>query len=233
MRAWGWSLLAAVLPWTGPVESPLLPLTPDAPCAIAIEVRLEAPLQWGALEWRLFTREVEQVWTPYGLTICWASAERGCEGFRIRLRVRITRAVSSAGRPPVAPVVGRIGFYADRPGTEIALSLEGGRFLVTHARLGGRRLSDWPTGIAERLLPVVMGRALAHEIGHFLLASKAHSPSGLMTARFLPDAVTFGGASHFRLPPEAASRLRLACEAGELDARSTPAVTEGVSFAQE
>jgi hypothetical protein len=230
MRAWGWSLLAAVLPWTGPVDSPLLPLTPRAPCAIAIEVRLEAPLHWGALEWRLFTREVEQVWTPYGLTICWASGDRGCEGFQVRLRVRITGTVSS-GSSPTTPAVGRIGFYADRPGTEISLSLEGGRFLVTHATLGGRRLSEWPAGIAERLLPVVMARALAHEIGHFLLASRAHSRSGLMTAQFRPDVVTFGGPSDFRLSPEAVARLRLECVAGELNARG--AGTEGASSAQE
>ena len=39
-----------------------------------------------------------------------------------------------------------------------------------------------------------MGRALAHELGHFLLGSKRHSRTGLMAAQFRPDDVTFGGA---------------------------------------
>src|SRR5262245_52771211 len=59
MRAWGWSLLAAVLPWTGPAVSPSLPIgRVSAPCAVALAVTLEAPVHWGTLEWRWFTREV-------------------------------------------------------------------------------------------------------------------------------------------------------------------------------
>jgi hypothetical protein len=118
MRAWRWSLLAAMLPWMGPAESPSMLLRPMAPpCAVALDVRLEAPLRWGAIEWRLFTREVEQAWTPYGITICWQGGEDRCEGF-----------------------VGRIPFCGEEPGTEIFLSIEGGRYLVTHATLGARKV---------------------------------------------------------------------------------------------
>jgi hypothetical protein len=35
----------------------------------------------------------------------------------------------------------------------------------------------------ETLLGRAMGRALAHEIGHYLLASKAHTATGVMQAR--------------------------------------------------
>jgi hypothetical protein len=219
MRAWGWSLLAAaVLPWTGAVESPLLPLPQQAPCAVAIDVRVEAPLQWGRLEWRLFTREVEGAWTPYGLTICWEHGGHGCEGFTVRLRVFVAETLPPAAVPTAPPVVGRIRFQGNEPGTEIFLSLEGGRFLVSHASLGGRRVADWPAGIAERLLPAVMGRTLAHELGHFLLASRQHSRSGLMAAQFRPDDVTFGGGSGFRLSPEEATAMRVGCVAGRLNA---------------
>jgi hypothetical protein len=40
-----------------------------------------------------------------------------------------------------------------------------------------------PRAEREVLLGRAMGRALAHELGHFLLASKAHTRSGLMRAR--------------------------------------------------
>ena len=168
-------------------------------------------MRWGAIEWRLFTREVEQAWTPYGVTICWQAGEDGCEGFAVRLRVFVAEVLPPAGSTSAPPVVGRIPFYGDQPGTEIFLSIEGGRYLVTHATLGGRKVGDWPGAIAERLLPAVMGRALAHELGHFLLGSKRHSRAGLMAATFRPDDVTFGGAGEFRCP--GTRRARSGCSA--------------------
>jgi len=37
----------------------------------------------------------------------------------------------------------------------------------------------------------VLGRALAHELGHFLLRSRTHSPKGLMRpSQALPDLVS-------------------------------------------
>src|SRR5262245_33185011 len=40
-----------------------------------------------------------------------------------------------------------------------------------------------PRAERETLLGRAMGRALAHELGHYLLASKAHTSKGLMRAR--------------------------------------------------
>ena len=103
-------------------------------------------------------------------------------------------------------------------------------FLVALA-LGGRKVGDWPGAIAERLLPAVMGRALAHELGHFLLGSKRHSRAGLMAAQFRPDEVTFGGHSEFQLSGDDASAVRMQCLAGALNARA--GASDGApSFAQ-
>jgi hypothetical protein len=44
-----------------------------------------------------------------------------------------------------------------------------------------------PTSYKELLVARGLGRALAHELGHFLMASKDHSPSGLMKGRRLAD----------------------------------------------
>ena len=145
MRAWGWSLLAAVLPWMGPADSPSMPLRPAPPCAVALDVSLETPMPWGAVEWRLFTREVDRVWTPYGVTICWNVGGDSCRGFAVRLRVFVADVLPPSVSTSAPPVVGRILFYGDEAGTEIFLSIEGGRHLVTHATLGGRKVGDWPT----------------------------------------------------------------------------------------
>ncbi len=46
---------------------------------------------------------------------------------------------------------------------------------------------DRPTSYRELLAARALGRALAHELGHYLTASKDHSPSGLMKGRHLVD----------------------------------------------
>jgi len=44
-----------------------------------------------------------------------------------------------------------------------------------------------PASYKEVLMARALGRALAHELGHYLTGSKAHSPSGLMKGRRLLD----------------------------------------------
>jgi hypothetical protein len=218
MRAWTSSLLA-VLPWLPPAN---LPRAPSVPCVLAVDVQVRAHLQWGSLEWHLFTGEVERVWAPYGLTFCWAEGPRGCEGIEARVDVLIADDLPASAVRETArlPVVGRITFHAGAPGSDIALSVTSARTLVVRATLGGRRVSDWPAAIAQRFIPRVLGRALAHEIGHYVLGTRDHAARGLMSASFTPDDVTLASTSRFHLPGGDAARMRLACVARALDVRS-------------
>ncbi len=63
-------------------------------------------------------------------------------------------------------------------------------------------------------MPRVLGRALAHEIGHYVLQSRDHARTGLMTASFQPYAVTFGPTSWFRLTPDAVAALQCPLDPG-------------------
>ena len=54
--------------------------------------------------------------------------------------------------------------------------------IVSDSPLLGRHVSEWPPDFREVVLGRVLGRALAHEIGHFLLRSRNHSAIGLMRA---------------------------------------------------
>ena len=78
-------------------------------------------------------------------------------------------------------------------------------------------LADGPAAIVSHRLGVVLGRAVAHEIGHFLLNTSGHARQGLMRARI--DARDFadlrdGG---FGLDDEAAlwARTALTRDAGD------------------
>jgi len=218
MRAWTSSLLA-VLPWLPPAD---LPRAPPTPCAVVVDVQVQARLDWGLLEWHSFTGEVERVWAPYGVTFCWAEGPRGCEGVEARVRVLIADELPASAVRETARqmVVGRITFHANAPGSDIVLSVTSARHLVVHATLGGRPISEWPAAIAGHLIPRVMGRALAHEIGHYLLGTREHAPRGLMAASFKPDDVTLGSATRFSLPRTDAARTRLECIAGAIEARA-------------
>jgi hypothetical protein len=216
MRVWGSSLLA-LLPLLPPAD-----LTPKAaPCAVAIELEVKAPLEWGALEWHLLTREVEGLWELYGLSLCWADGTKGCAGWQVRLRVLVAEDVPSGEITVGAkPIVGRIFFDADGPGTNMVLSVTTARALVARATLGGRPLAAWPTTIVEHLVPRVLGRALAHEIGHYVLGSRSHTRNGLMAAGFRPDDVTLGEAARFRLSEAQAAAVRVQCLAVSVEARA-------------
>ena len=54
----------------------------------------------------------------------------------------------------------------------------------------------------------LLGRAIAHEVGHLLLASNTHSPRGLMRARWLPGDLQRNDAVDWLLTEEDAAAIR-------------------------
>ena len=206
--------MLAVFSWiwdAGPL--PLLPPGPPPPCAIAIEVHVKAPLVFGTLDLRVITDEVARVWIPYGVTFCWVRGAGGCEGIEVRLRVLLAEVAVPRGLAirTAGDVLGWIPFVDGVPGTDIELSVRAARALVSRARVGFRPLGAWPPAFAERYVPLVLGRGLAHEIGHYVLRSAAHTRTGLMTASFQPDRVTLEAASRFGLPAGMAREVRAQC----------------------
>jgi hypothetical protein len=57
-------------------------------------------------------------------------------------------------------------------------------------------------------VPVVLGAALAHEIGHVLLGSGAHSHSGVMSARMSRQEILAAGRGGLRFSAQQASLIR-------------------------
>ena len=78
--------------------------------------------------------------------------------------------------------LGSIAFQDGAPGSEIRMYPDAIAALVAEATVMERNEREWPTILRHVVLGRVLGRALAHEIGHFLLRSRGHSPIGLMRA---------------------------------------------------
>jgi hypothetical protein len=89
----------------------------------------------------------------------------------------------------------------DTPEQEIYVSYENATTLLTQSYgvVGGGPLM--PRLQRETYLARAMGRALSHELGHYLSASKIHAPSGLMTATHSAYEFFSSERTNFRIAP--------------------------------
>jgi hypothetical protein len=124
--------------------------------------------------------EAAAIWRHHGVVLEWlpATVVRPVASSRLRVLVVQKRFVidSAAGRIAVGELV--------RPADShpVALiSIESAQRLVSS--VPGRPGHELNT-IEQQRLGTVLGRALAHEIGHYLLNTPTHARSGLMRPHF-------------------------------------------------
>jgi len=67
---------------------------------------------------------------------------------------------------------------------------------------------DWLASEAGAEAPVVLGFAVAHEIGHLLLGTNAHAPSGLMRALWTRSELAHAKMSNWLFSPQESDRMR-------------------------
>jgi hypothetical protein len=105
----------------------------------------------------------------------------------------------------VVEVLGSIRFVDAVPEHRIAIYPHAIASLVSTVSFAGVDGGKWPTGLRDAILGRVTGRALAHELGHFLLRSRYHSRRGLMRAEpFLRDFVSLDCRAFFLSAEDAA-----------------------------
>jgi hypothetical protein len=135
--------------------------------------------------------EADAIWRPSGFTFVWRRVvpqvvpyERTSEvGPPVTSGLRVIFGNETGVSRSNATPLGWISFDDDHtPVPEIYVSYENACRLMEAAR-GLIGIMSEMTGVQrELLLARAMGRALAHEMGHYLLASKVHTSSGLMRA---------------------------------------------------
>jgi len=130
-------------------------------------------------------QEAESIWRDAGVHIEWVD-ERGSDTSPRTLRVVVDR---RPGRPGHGGnwVVGELLRFDDGA-TLATVSIPHAEAIVKAAGTGAAHVS--PDSVVQHRLGVVLGRALAHEIGHYLRASGAHASQGLMRASFQPREFT-------------------------------------------
>jgi hypothetical protein len=189
-------------------------------CGIAIEVLPIDSLHWTQRDVERFREEAARPWIRSGVALCWRDDLRACPEFPTTyVRVTDNKPELPDAPPPARRPLGWIGFSErSGPGPFIVLSIRHTRELLGRARMGDRALFELPA-LRERLLPQALGRALAHELGHFLLARRAHSARGLMRPSLRPeDLADADGGPRIRLTRDDERRLTLGCGATRMAA---------------
>jgi hypothetical protein len=123
--------------------------------------------------------EAADIWAAYGVDIRVPNGTRAGSDGAVWLAVTLA---PSPNPHSETGVLGSIMFSGDAPEPTIVLYPSAASALVSAVAFG-HRLEPWPAGLQDRAAARVLGRALAHEVGHFLLRSKSHSTDGLMKAR--------------------------------------------------
>jgi hypothetical protein len=122
--------------------------------------------------------EAARLWQPYDVVVEEDSA-RSCDETTLRiLFAEEDRAREGEG------TLGEIRFGTDgQPNRLIRLYFRAIESLVTTAEVMGSHASRWPARLRTEVIGRTVGRALAHEIGHFILRWPHHAESGLMRAQ--------------------------------------------------
>jgi hypothetical protein len=145
--------------------------------------------------------EAESIWRDAHVQLRWLAANAGTETGR-PLRILVTHRAVTAADDQRWPV-GELLRFEDS--SAIAMASIAAAIRIVQER-PERSLIDLPA-MRQYRLGVVLGRAVAHEIGHYLLATNTHAPYGLMRASI--DAREFADlrSGTFRLDREAVAHL--------------------------
>src|SRR4051812_31067824 len=148
--------------------------------------------------------EAAGIWAPYGIVIEGVGTAKPPADAPL-LTVAV---ISTPAATREAVVLGTIEFGADGvPEPRITLRLDEILRFVAAARIGGAAEWQWPRLLREQVVGRVLGRVLAHEIGHYVLSSRQHTSSGLMRSVQRSDELAAPSRRGFTLSPADAAQL--------------------------
>jgi hypothetical protein len=176
--------------------------------ALVVHVALafQNPAPIGATVVRIAVAEAAAIWAPYGLAIDRVAPCDAAHGDTWLLAVDTVRA-AAPGRVGVR--LGAITFGpAGAPEPRITLFLDEVRRFVAGTRVLGAPKYEWPQMLHEQIIGRVVGRVLAHEIGHYVLRTRQHGDAGLMRSIQRSDELAAPSRAGFRLSTTEAAQLR-------------------------
>jgi hypothetical protein len=152
--------------------------------------------------------EADTIWRPYGVAIVRINPSEVRDLAASDVQLSLTFAPAGT-RGKDAAGLGAIWFQDDGlPSRSLTIDADFVAAMVRQAGMDGRPMDGLPQAAADQMIRRGLGRVLAHEIGHFLLASPAHSRTGLMRATFNSRSLGAFERVAFRLDAGALPRLQ-------------------------
>ena len=146
----------------------------DAEFPTVLSVRFTTSNELSAVSQSALINETESIWRDAHVQLRWIRDNSTDEDRPLRIVVARRVTAVTDNRWPVAELMR----FEDRSAIALASISAALRIVEERPELP---LVDLPA-MRQYKLGVVLGRAVAHEIGHYLLQSNAHSPYGLMRA---------------------------------------------------
>ena len=156
---------------------------------------IDAPLKGAILS------EVRRVWEPEGVVVGERVDDTPCDRPILVKSDREARQEDGGGETSIAWVT----FVAGRARQVVFVRMGRARMLIDAFSpvSSGKR----PLALTDQLLSKLLGRSLAHELGHVLLNSLRHERSGLMRPRYGANDVLRDMQSGYNLNAEQRKRL--------------------------
>lgn len=156
--------------------------------------------------------EVDAIWKRYQVDVVWAPLQESDQQILPDLWVQFVDARSPSAVREGLVAVAWLTFYNGVPTNRIQVSKTAAAALLatTWWAAGRRALIDGPDRVRSDAFGRMVGRALAHEIGHYLLASPQHADRGLMRALIDPEHLVSADTSFLTLRDADVQALRAA-----------------------
>ena len=181
-----------------------VPATVTRGIVLDVDARLPPAIQ------RLAVEEAARVWAPYRVDVTLKQGA-GLPSSEPEGAVISVRLVGLAPRTmAAASPFGSIQFVSGLPAPLVFLHYEAISRAIADGAAVGVREAQWPSALRERVLGRIVGRVLAHEIGHFVLRSPRHASRGLMRPIQHITELIAGNGELFGLTSEDLTLLRAA-----------------------
>ena len=196
-RCAGWSAAITIaMSSTGLAQQPESKPTLYVCLTFSEQLAIDAPLRTDILS------EVNRVWQPLDVVVSLRDeSESRCH------RPILLKAGHEAGVEDKASdtAIAWVPFTAGRARQIVFVRVDRARMLIEAFSPPGPGIR--PPALTDQLLVKLLGRSLAHELGHVLLNSMEHARSGLMRARYRPYDVLRDLPTAYTLDPAQRQRL--------------------------
>ncbi len=165
-----------------------------APACAALVISISSTADVSPTIVRSVVREATAIWAPADVAL--VSERQGAEAApSIDVVIGRDRGITHGADTPL----GWIEFDNGHPQQRLYLSYTNAMALLESSRGVVGPVSQMPTLQRETYVGRALGRALAHELGHYLLSTTTHTTSGLMKANFSAFEFFAPEAPHFVL----------------------------------